>query len=161
MLKKLLCLALALTLLLSACALAEDSESPFFDLKLVKGMDQSVQEWYATSIDRAMYTVLIFLDCYLGAEDRDAFDLEDLVTKSSYVGVDEDLLVCYCHTGGKDLVIVCDPTASFASSQFYEASSDAIVEQVMEAICAGEYHKNNTSDIISALDIVDSIISSD
>lgn len=161
MLKKMTCLALALTMLLTACAFAEEDSSLYFELKLVKALDQSTQEWTATSFDRAMFTSLIYLDCFLAAEDGDVFTLESLVSQSSYVGVDDNMLIAYCHANGKDVVIICDPTASLGCCSFYDPLPDSVVEQVMDSICTGGYSKNSTSDIRSALEVVQSALLSD
>ena len=160
MLKKMTCLALALTMLLTACAFAEDDSSTYFDLKLVKAADQNVDTWMASSSNRALFTVLLFLDSYLGAEDQSAFDLTDLVLKNSYVGLCGNILVVYCHTGG-DMVMLCDPTTDTGAFCFYPEQDDSTVEELVASICTGGYYKNSTSDIRSALDGVQSALTSD
>ena len=161
MLKKMTCLALALTMLLTACAFAEDDSSTYFDLKLVKAADQNVDTWMASSSNRALFTVLLFLDSYLGAEDQSAFDLTDLVLKNSYVGLCGNILVVYCHTGGGDMVMLCDPTTDTGAFCFYPEQDDSTVEELVASICTGGYYKNSTSDIRSALDGVQSALTSD
>lgn len=152
MLKKLICLALALTMLLTACAFAEDDETLCFDLELTQIGERTTEEWYSSYTYRAVYTDLIYLDYFLATEDMDQFDPEGFASTNSYVGISDGLLVTYCHLTDKDLVIVCDPTAGFASYSYYEVADDSIVEAFMDSICSGKYALNDNFYIGANLD---------
>ena len=161
MLKKMTCLVLALTMLLTACAFAEEDSNTYFDLKLVKAADQNVDTWMASSSNRALFTVLLFLDSYLGAEDQSIFHLSDLVLKNSFIGLCDDVLVVYCHTGGYDMVTLCDPTTDTGAFCFYPAKDDSTAEALVASICTGGYYMNSASDIQSAIEGVQSALFSD
>ena len=162
LLKKMTCLVLALTMLLTACAFAEEDTNTYFDLFMVKGLGLDVDTWMSASLNRAMFTVLLFMDAYLGAEDQSIFDMTDLTLKNSYVGLSDDILVVYCHTGSGDMLMFCDPTADNGAFSVYPITSDdSATEAIMASLCEDGYYKNSTSDIQSAIEIVQSALISD
>lgn len=162
LLKKMTCLALALTMLLTACAFAEEDTNTYFDLILVKIMDLDVDSWMEFSPTRALFTALLFMDAYLGAEDQSIFHLTDLTLKNSYVGLSDDTLVVYCHTDSGDMVMFCDPTADNGAYSVYPITSDdSATEAIMASLCEDGYYMNSTSDIQFAIEYVLSTFFSD
>ena len=161
MMKKLLCLALALTLLLSACAFAVAEEDTGFEPVLCNALDSSLERWYATSLNRAMLTVLLALDYNLGVEGEGAIDTTGCVADTTFVGRDGTVLVVYYHCIGNDLILLYAPDEGLADYTIIDSYDDEMAQFVLGSVCDDGYYENDMDDIISANDMLTEVLSSD
>ena len=154
LLKKLICLALALTMLLTACAFAESDEDNFFTPNLANSFDASTQEWFSTSYNRALLTILLILDCDKTLVEKGLLDSSGSITRSSYVGLTDDILAVYYHCVDGDLLIMYSPELGTAAFGVNRASDDKTVELVLNSFCDGGCYQNNSDDIVAAINFM-------
>lgn len=159
MLKRAFCLALALALLLSACALAQSDTQ--FEPTLTNAVDVSATEWYSTSYNRALLTVLLLLDCDELLVEGDLLDTTGAVVDTTYVGRGDSVLVAYYHAVDGDLIIMYNPEIGIADYMVLDSYDEAKAEFFMESFCPDGYYENNISDVMTVGDELMEILESD
>ena len=150
--KKVLSLVLVLCTLLACSAMAEmdASESITYVPTLANSIEASASEWYATSENRALLTILLGLE--ITSQDE-RYGLSDFVGKS-YVGKDgESMLIVMCGEAA-DLVVVYQPSIGTALYDFTEPSSSDSVTYALGESCADGYYLNSIDDLITVSETI-------
>ena len=161
MLKKMTCLALALIMLLTACAFAESNEDNFFTPNLANSFDASTQEWFSTSYNRALLTILLILDCDKTLVEKGLLDSSGSITRSSFVGLTDDILAVYYHCVDGDLMILYSATAGIANYTVLASHGESTATSYMDVICEGNYYLNSLDDITDIGNTMMAALSSD
>lgn len=154
MLKKLICLALALTMLLTACAFAEDDEIYPFDPEVANASGFTAQEWFSSSYNRALLSLLLVHDCDGVLMEKELLDSTGCLSNPSFVGLSGTDLIVYYHCVDGDLLIMYTPELGTAAFGVNSASDDTTVELVLNSFCDGGCYQNNSDDIVAAIDFM-------
>ena len=154
MLKKLICLALALTMLLSACAFAEDDEIYPFDPEVTNASGFTAEEWFSTSYNRALLSLLLVHDCDGILMEKELLDSTGCLTNPSYVGLSGTDLIVYYHCVDGDLLVMYSPELGTAAFGLNSVSDDETVALVMGSFCDGGCYQNDHDDIVAAIDFM-------
>lgn len=154
MLKKLICLALALTMLLTACAFAEDDEIYPFDPEVTNASGYTAEEWFSTSYNRALLSLLLVHDCDGILMEKELLDTTGCLTNPSYVGLSGTDLIVYYHCVDGDLLVMYSPELGTAAFGLNSVSDDETVALVMGSFCDGGCYQNEHDDIVAAIDFM-------
>ena len=154
MLKKLICLALALTMLLTACAFAEDDEIYPFDPEVTNASGFTAEEWFSTSYNRALLSLLLVHDCDGILMEKELLDSTGCLTNPSYVGLSGTDLIVYYHCVDGDLLVMYSPELGTAAFGLNSVSDDETVALVMGSFCDGGCYQNDHDDIVAAIDFM-------
>ena len=154
MLKKLICLALALTMLLTACAFAEDDEIYPFDPEVTNASGYTAEEWFSTSYNRALLSLLLVHDCDGILMEKELLDTTGCLTNPSYVGLSGTDLIVYYHCVDGDLLVMYSPELGTAAFGLNSVSDDETVALVMGSFCDGGCYQNDHDDIVAAIDFM-------
>ena len=154
MLKKLICLALALTMLLTACAFAEDDEIYPFDPEVTNASGYTAEEWFSTSYNRALLSLLLVHDCDGILMEKELLDSTGCLTNPSYVGLSGTDLIVYYHCVDGDLLVMYSPELGTAAFGLNSVSDDETVALVMGSFCDGGCYQNEHDDIVAAIDFM-------
>ena len=154
MLKKIICLALALTMLLTACAFAEDDEIYPFDPEVTNASGYTAEEWFSTSYNRALLSLLLVHDCDGILMEKELLDTTGCLTNPSYVGLSGTDLIVYYHCVDGDLLVMYSPELGTAAFGLNSVSDDETVALVMGSFCGGGCYQNEHDDIVAAIDFM-------
>ena len=154
LLKKLICLALALTMLLTACAFAEDDEIYPFDPEVTNASGYTAEEWFSTSYNRALLSLLLVHDCDGILMEKELLDTTGCLTNPSYVGLSGTDLIVYYHCVDGDLLVMYSPELGTAAFGLNSVSDDETVALVMGSFCDGGCYQNEHYDIVAAIDFM-------
>lgn len=154
MLKKLICLALALTMLLFACAFAEEDEIYPFDPEVTNASGYTAEEWFSTSYNRALLSLLLVHDCDGILMEKELLDTTGCLTNPSYVGLSGTDLIVYYHCVDGDLLVMYSPELGTAAFGLNSVSDDETVALVMGSFCDGGCYQNDHDDIVAAIDFM-------
>ena len=159
--KKVLSLILALCMLLACCALAESDDGIVYEPSLANAVGVSADEWFSTSENRALLTVLRLLDCDELLVEGDLLDTTGAVVDTTYVGRGDSVLVAYYHAVDGDLIIMYNPETGIADYMVLDSYDEAKAEFFMESFCPDGYYENNISDVMTVGDELMEILESD
>ena len=170
--KKILALALAVMLALSATAVvwAEEEES---DWVIFEPLYANSIEWTSDDFEserlRAFITVMLILDLdntFSASGDSELSDAfkdfgETVISESSYVGRSGDNLLIVLKYKDKMVSVAYEPalynTSSAFSGALYKVSdalSDSLVEYYLEESCADGYYKNTLTALRYVLNVL-------
>ena len=154
--KRLIALVLALVLSMSfAVAALAESDFKSFDTMLLKGVKQTVSNWYATEETRALLTVLALVEYSVNVEELEVDWLEN-----SYVGYYDDFLVISAPTADDRYVIFTfDAENPETLDYMFTAtgtSEDAVISMYKD-VCTG-YKANTLDAILSATEELAAIV---
>lgn len=153
--KKTLCVILILLCLTTVCAGAlAESENYSFTPRLTNALDHSASEWYATSSNRALLSLLLGIEALGNAEGIPSdFELMKVFLRSSYMGKDGVILAFYGTDGKYIFSIQYCPVLKTANYFFFEASlsdslADLLLESTIKDVCSDGYKKNDNGEIV-------------
>lgn len=155
--KKLICVvsivALMMACLTPMCTAfaSSSSESYPFDLTMTKLLDgYTVNDWMGNSQMRAMITVLLSTDLSVYMKNH-GLSYDGDLSKNSYVGQKDNMLMVYMHGSSQDYIIAYMPSAQIATYTLTAGSSDTVVEMAMSTTTTA-YYKNSLSDLKLVID---------
>lgn len=159
--KKFLSMLLALMLLLSSTAFATESEDEnyYFEAGLTSALDRSSFEWYATDSNRAMLTLVLYIDALLDYEGDLHFEAS-VLSHSSYVARDSvtgTLTVVVLSDEGDSMWIYFEPETELAAFIIIEDLDELGVEYVLSTTDK-DYYENDVIEIFSALELIKSAL---
>ena len=161
MLKKLICLALALIMLLTACAFAEDDEIYPFDPEVANASGFTAQEWFSSSYNRALLSLLLVHDCDGVLMEKELLDSTGCLSNPSFVGLSGTDLIVYYHCVDGDLIICYSATAGIANYTVLASHDESTATSYMDVICEGNYYLNSLDDITDIGNAMMAALSSD
>ena len=152
MLKKMTCLALALIMLLTACAVAEFTlgEGIPFTPMIISNVELTAEEWISDFENRTMATVLLFVECGLILLEDSSEYLEGCLNNPSYIGRSGDTLVVHMHGDAGDIAVSYEVTTGLAEYMLVESFQDSVIEAAMADACPDGYYLNDVDDIQAA-----------
>ena len=157
--KKLICIV-TLFALLCACvsALAEDSSANTIEFTptLTYGMDQSVNDWYATETNRCLLTIALGLDLGVAYPD---IDVSTWLTNTTIVGKDGSTLCVIGYTDDQLLAITFSPLLNTAACITTDISgigqqssiADSLIDSVAQSTCDDGYYTNSSTTMLVVL----------
>ena len=148
--KKIWSVILCVSMLLSLCsgALAEESGSVDFEPTFVSVFDHTAEKWYASRANRAMLSVLLYLQVSNIAEVA-ALNIE--VGDPSYVGYSSDILGLLWQGKDNTLLITYSPFLNRASYRCIEGMASNFVSEYLMDGLFDEYRDNDVEDLKEAL----------
>ena len=152
LLKKMTCLALALTMLLTACAFAETTPSegiPFVPM-MMPNLDLTAEEWIEDEVNRTMATVLLFVESGVVLLEDYGDYMNNCLNNPSYIGRSGDILVVHMHGEAGDVSVFYEVNTGLAQCVLMESYPDAVVEAVMAENCPDGYYRNEVEDVQAA-----------
>ena len=153
--KRIVGILLALVMLLSGFAWAEEGEGSVQDAKdhfvefeptLANSAECSSSEWMANGENRALLTLLLWGDLTAHLTDLDeAFIGEWDILKPSYAGRTGTVnLVVYMQAENNDVIVTYSPLLGIASYMLgTKLNDDWLVESLVEELCSDEYYENS------------------
>ncbi|MBQ7454824.1 MAG: hypothetical protein IJS53_00155 [Clostridia bacterium] len=167
--KKTLCLLLAL-LLCAACVLpafAEPAELvppvegmiPFVP-QVADAFGYGADEWWSTSLSRAMFSLLMLLDFSAQEGAPGDVDLASMLSSASFVGKTDGLL-CFFGADANYIVLIVYDAAENVACWRVEPNDDAREDVLLEILtnwCVDGYEENSVDDIISCMQILNDVL---
>lgn len=145
------------TLLLCGGVVALGDSTTQFEPQYVNIIDASAREWFDSSTNRALLSILLAMD---GAEERiDGFDFVKALTGTSYVIYDEDnrsVMVTYLFDD-KSYTIAYMPGLEKAIYGEPIEGSELTVEMALEEMNY-EYHRNSMTKIMEVVEEIQEIL---
>ena len=172
--KKILALALAVMLALSAVAVvwAEEEESNWvvFEPTNTNLVEEAgtfdADDWFATDYARAMLTVLLSLDlcdAFRNSSDPDLLAMsenwEKALLDSTYVGLGTVVLFVTYQYGDHSIHVYYSPFDGTAGYMINDAFTDSETEELLSSTCKGGYYRNRFSSISEAVSDLSGILS--
>ena len=156
MLKKIICLALALNMLSSVCAFAatDVADSGAFDAELITAIDPSADAWFSTSSNRATFTVAVVLGFMMNQQDEATYPLEDCFAQSSYIAKSDNTLLVHLHGPDNDVVFFYYEDEGIVTYSVINPYSDTVIESSLEAWATDGYYRNDDDQIALCIDIL-------
>ena len=140
-----------------AAASAEETKAIAFEPTLTKVFDYSAQEWFSSSANRALLTIMLAVDLD-DILDENMFAPGTSLVNTTFVAKDSvSLIVCY-HAEQNDLFVVYMPIIGTATYQFMDKSSDISTRYALEAIADDGYYENNLEDIVEVMKILQEVL---
>ena len=165
--KKVFSLILVLALLLGMTALAEEETPSYvFEPSLSEAMDKTATDWFSTSSNRALLTLLLTLD--VGNSDvgkelgLDGDFLAEYITNGTYVGRSESILMVSGYVGNKVYTMLYMPVLGAASLTYYETSSPSalLIELALGQVCPDGVQANTLSEIVEWAQVLNDLLES-
>jgi len=165
--KKILAFILAVCLFVPmTCAFAESGDNsglPFTPVLTPGVLPKSATEIVTNKTNRAMLTVLLYVD--LGLTEQDEFMKENfgaLLANDTYVASDGRFMIVSGFAGGKIVNVFYDPTNGDARYSMMDYDlPDSLVSQVIQKTAESQKYcyKNELTDLIAVMEVLKEAIS--
>lgn len=164
--KKVVCVLLAVLMCLNGFAVAlAELELRDFDLRIIPCFDYSQAEWVESEYNRALLTVGLLMDFFIGHSAMFPDGKLDL-KGDSYIGYLNKNYITVCaefDEGDDTLCIVYIPSENEKTASYIYFDGAGTIEDfnenLMENLHPEGYCKNNVDSILEALDFIGQLIS--
>jgi len=155
--REVLSLCLVLAMLTVGCmaglceettASEEDDEVISFEPTFTNTFDYSAQEWFSSSLNRALLTMMLGADL-IQVLDEETFILGPSLANTTFVAKDSVKLIVYFHAEQNDLMVFYTPVLGEAGYAYMEKSSDIVIQGALETAMDGGCYENNLEDILA------------
>ncbi len=148
--KKMVCVISCVVILLS-CAISVAETTTSFDPTLINTLDYSLQKWMGSSLSRATFSFVVYVDYALSFGDKDLpFTLNPKATRT-YTGQDQQALVTMLASveEKKVLIIGYDSKKKTAVYGLTDMPVDGLsgVERTLSEICSDGWYMNKSTEM--------------
>lgn len=168
-LRGILSLVLVLTLLVGCCAVGyceepaaaeteteteSDSQLMTITPTIANSFEYSADEWFSTSLNRALLTVLLSLNLNGEVDENDVSLTDALINNTSFVGLSDTTLTVLYQGTEADLLVFYYPELEVCHFSLTTHGSDALTKTALETICPDGCYENELDDIATVIGLL-------
>ena len=145
---KTLASVLCLTLIFVCAVGSGESKTTEFEPKMTAMMDSTAEVWMASSANRSMFTVTLFLDLNVALSGRIPVSFS-ILSEPSYVGRWGQTLVLagLSRERTKLLVLMYRASQNTAAYSVMDVSGESQIKGAMEIFCKDEWYTNDLYEV--------------